>query len=974
VSIRVWLKLALIFRRRTLDLDRFSSFLPALIGDLWMGSRTFNTIMSKNLKDTLTLPTTEFPMRGSLVQREPQRIGHWKKEDLYGKIQEKNSKGPTFILHDGPPFTSGDVHIGTALNKSLKEMILRYKSMQGFRAPYIPGWDCHGLPIEHRVTREMRDQGKDLPPSEIRKACAEFSKNFIEIQRTQFERLGILADWKNEYRTLDPAYEADILRTFSAFIEQDLVYRSKKPVYWSIPCETALAEAEIEYKDHVSPSIWVKFALPDTSSLAIDGKVSIVIWTTTPWTIPSNMAVAVHSRIDYAVVVADDEKYIVAKDLVESFTAATELGEYTIEQEIRGEHLEGLQSRHPFIDRASPIILAEYVTTETGTGAVHTAPGHGLDDYQSGLKYGLEIYCPLDDQGKYIDDGQIPNELVGVTVLERKGRSPANVAVIEMLKESGNLIKFKRFEHSYPHCWRSKTPVIFRAMDQWFVSMDKNGFRDRALEAIGAVNWVPNWGENRIRGAVEGRPDWCVSRQRSWGVPIPAFYDEDGESYLDAGVVKAIADKTETLGTNFWFENDAETILEGIELPESWKGKSLKCGKDTLDVWIDSGSSHQAVLRRQETLTFPADLYLEGSDQHRGWFQSSLWTSIAKEGQAPYKGVVTHGFIVRGDGTKISKSDTHGKPQTSDAYISRYGADVIRLWIASQDYRNDIPVSDDIIKRIVDSYRLVRNTMRFQLSNLSDFDYEKDAVTIEDLDPIDRWALHKTAELIDPVTQAYENYEFHRVYQLINQFFSVSLSALYHDMLEDRLYTLAPDSELRRSSQTAIYHIFQTISRLLAPIVPFTSDEAWSYFKSGQEYGSESIHLTEWPKAENSWKWSEGIETFENILKFRNQVNELLEKARQAKEIGKSLDAVTTIIGSTNDKLFQNLQLFESKLPEIFITSQVSLEPTGADTVSVFIKPALGERCPRCWRTVEELVETEIEENLCPRCKQTLNI
>lgn len=930
--------------------------------------------MASNLKDTLTLPTTEFPMRANLVQREPERIKHWESQGLYEKIQEKNAQKPDFILHDGPPFTSGDVHIGTALNKSLKEMILRFKSMQGYRAPYIPGWDCHGLPIEHRVTREMRDQGNDLPPSEIRKACAEFSRKFMGIQREQFVRLGILADWENEYRTLDPEYEADILRTFAAFIEKDLVYRSKKPVYWSIPCETALAEAEIEYKDHVSPSIWVKFPIPDTSKLGIEGNVSIVIWTTTPWTMPANLAVAVHPLVDYAVIVAGDQKLIVAKDLAETFAKDVDLGDFTIAKTIRGEDLSGLISRHPFIDRDSPIILADYVTTESGTGAVHTAPGHGLEDYLSGIKYGLEIYCPLDDKGRYVDDGRVPAELVGITVLETKGRSPANVAVLQLLENSGNLLRFKKFEHSYPHCWRSKTPVIFRAMDQWFVAMDKHGFRDRALEAIGEVKWVPTWGENRIRGAVEGRPDWCVSRQRSWGVPIPAFYDENGEAYLNAKVVREIADKIEKEGTNYWFEHDAETILDGIELPDDWRGKQLSCGKDTLDVWIDSGSSHQAVLRRKKQLRFPADLYLEGSDQHRGWFQSSLWTGIATENCAPYREIVTHGFIVRGDGTKISKSDTHGKPQTSDAYIQRYGADIIRLWIASQDYRNDIPVSDDIIKRVVDSYRLVRNTLRFQLSNLFDFDFEKDAVAIEELDPIDRWALHKTGELIEPVTQAYENYEFHRVYQLINQFFSVTLSALYHDILKDRLYTLAPDSALRRSSQTAIYHIFRAVARLLAPMVPFTTDEAWSYFCNGQEYGPESIHLEDWPTVPESWNWAESCADFENVLKIRNVVNELLEKARQAKEIGKSLDAVVTISGYSEDQTYQNLSKFESKLPEIFITSQVNLLPTPNGEISVSVAPASGNKCPRCWRTVDTLLETKIEENLCPRCKDALNV
>ena len=558
--------------------------------------------MSTNLKDTLTLPTTEFPMRANLVQREPERISHWEKEGLYQKIQEKNADKPTFILHDGPPFTSGDVHIGTALNKCLKESIIRYKSMNGFRAPYIPGWDCHGLPIEQRVSREMREQGKDLPASEIRKACSDFSMKFMDIQRKQFVRLGILADWEQEYRTLDPDYEADILRTFAAFIDKGQVYRSKKPVYWSIPYQTALAEAEIEYKDHISPSIWVKFPIPDTGALELEGTVSIVIWTTTPWTIPANLAVAVHPLIQYVVLASGDQKLIVAKDLAESFAQQVELENYTIEAEFRGDALDGLISKHPFIDRNSPILLADYVTTETGTGAVHTAPGHGLEDYMSGLKYGLDIYCPLDNESKYIDDGQIPPELVGVSVLEKKGRSEANVAVLKLLDESGKLLKFEKFSHQYPHCWRSKTPVIFRATPQWFVSMDENGFREQALEAIEKVDFVPSWGENRIRGAVEGRPDWCVSRQRSWGVPIPAFYDDEEESYLDADVVRAIAQKIETEGSNYWFENDAKTILDGIELPQSWQGKTLHRGKDTLDVWDRLGFESPGRIEKARSL------------------------------------------------------------------------------------------------------------------------------------------------------------------------------------------------------------------------------------------------------------------------------------------------------------------------------------------------------------------------------------
>jgi len=928
--------------------------------------------MSVNYKDTLTLPKTEFPMRANLVKREPQRIEHWEKIGLYDKIQQKNAEGSPFILHDGPPFTNGDVHIGTALNKILKDIILRFKSLNGFKTPYMPGWDCHGLPIEHKVTRELREAGKELSTSELREACAEFSRSFMGTQRKQFRRLGVMADWDNEYRTLDPAYEADILRTFAAFIEQGLVYRSKKPVYWSIPCETALAEAEIEYADHVSPSIWVKFPMSDPSALGVEGDVGIVIWTTTPWTLPANLAVAVHPRLNYVVVKADGQQLIVAEDLLENFSK--EMGYENVEviKTFVGQDLDKQEARHPFIDRPSPIVLAEYVTTESGTGCVHTAPGHGLEDYMTGLNYGLDIYCPLDDKGCYVDDGQVPAELVGVSVLEKKGRSPANVAVLKIIEDNGSLLKFTKFSHSYPHCWRSKTPVIFRAMDQWFVSMEKNDLRKRALEAISTAKWVPSWGENRIRGAVENRPDWCISRQRSWGVPIPAFYDEEGEAYLDATVVRALADKVESAGTNIWFEQDASALLDGIDLPENWDAAKLKTGRDTLDVWIDSGSSHQAVLKRREGLSFPADLYLEGSDQHRGWFQSSLWTAMVTDGKPPYKEIVTHGFIVKEDGTKISKSDTRGKPQTADAYIKNYGADVIRLWISSQDYRNDIPVSDNILKRVVDTYRLLRNTLRFQLSNLFDFDYTRDGLAIEDLNEIDRWVLNKTAELVDTVNEAYQSYEFHRAYQAINQYFSVTLSALYHDVLKDRLYTLAPDDQLRRSSQTAIYHIFRTVTPILSPILLFTTDEAWSYFKADQEYVEDSVHLCEWPEVPANWKW-DGQRDFDALLEFRSRVNEQLEKARQAKAIGKSLDASVSIAGPSADAAMFILDKYSDLLPEIFIVSNVTLEKTDASELSITVKPASGERCPRCWRRVERLISVEQNDPICPRCSDALN-
>ncbi|MBT3481744.1 MAG: isoleucine--tRNA ligase, partial [Opitutales bacterium] len=573
--------------------------------------------MAENYKNTLKLPITAFPMRANLGKREPARVEHWESIDLYKKIQAQNADGPSFILHDGPPFTNGDLHLGHALNKSLKEIVLRYKAARGFRTPYIPGWDCHGLPIETKVSKELKSEGKDLSTAELRDRCDAFSEHWIDVQRSQFKRLGVLGDWDREYKTKLPGYEAEILRTLASFVDSELVYRSKKPVYWSIPYETALAEAEIEYKDHSSPSIWVAFDIPDKAKFEIEKPLSAVIWTTTPWTIPANLAVAVHPRLDYAFVESGERVFIVANDLAEKFAADCSLENSKILKTVKGEALEGLESRHPFIDRASPIVLADYVTTDSGTGCVHTAPGHGQDDYLTGLKYGLDIYCPVNDHGEYDNDGQVPEFLVGASVLEKDGWVPANGKVLKALDEAGALLKKKKISHSYPHCWRSKTPVIFRAVDQWFVALDKDGQREKALDAIGKVDWIPDWGEKRIRGAVESRPDWCISRQRSWGVPIPAFYDEDGTGYLDANVVRAIADKVAKTGTNLWYTATSEELLAGIELPESWQGKTLKAGTDTLDVWIDSGSSHFAVLTQHDDLKWPCDLYLEGSDQHR---------------------------------------------------------------------------------------------------------------------------------------------------------------------------------------------------------------------------------------------------------------------------------------------------------------------------------------------------------------------
>ncbi len=947
--------------------------------------------MATELKDTLLLPKTDFPMRAGLAQREPGRVAHWEKLDLYDQIQAKRANSPkgAFVLHDGPPFTNGDVHIGTALNKTLKDIVNRYKSMQGFRTPYVPGWDCHGLPIEQKVSKEIKEQNLTLTTAQMRAKCDEFSESWIGKQTAQFKRVGILADWKNEYKTKAPVFEADILRTFAAFVEQGLVYRSKKPVYWSIPFETALAEAEIEYKDHVSIAIWVKFLVPVAEAqkfgLPTDKPLYIVIWTTTPWTIPANLAIALHPEVDYVVADTGAERLIVASALLgQVVTAAKIEPQPSVVMTLPGAKLEKLQARHPFIDRASPVVLADYVTTDSGTGAVHTAPGHGAEDYQTGLKYGLEIYCPVGDDGKYLDDGRVPADLVGLTTLETvedlaaKKPAPANLGVLKKLADAGALLAKAKYPHSYPHCWRSKTPIIFRAVDQWFVSLDKAGHRQVALKEITKIaehqGWIPAWGEARIRGAVESRPDWCISRQRSWGVPIIAFYGPDKKPYLDAGVVRAVADKVATKGSNFWYDAKPAEILAGVKLPAGWPAaESLTCGRDTLDVWIDSGSTQAAVLKRgQGGTSWPADLYLEGSDQHRGWFQSSLWNSVIAFGAAPYKAVLTHGFIVDKNRQKISKSSTYQKPQTADAYIAQHGADVIRLWIASQDFRDDIPVDDEILKNVGEAYRLFRNTLRFQLSTLFDFDATQHTVPVEKMDALDRWALHKTHTLIEECTKAYDAYEFHRVYQLCNQFCSVTLSATYHDILKDRLYTLGAAHPLRRSSQTAIAAIFDALVKILAPFITFTADEAWSYAKTGQEYSNESIHLQDWPVAPAVWRSAEIEADFATLFQLRAKVTETLEPLRQAGTIGKSLDAVVTL-GGTDEAAARVLEKHRGFLPELFIVSDVTLAAgTGAVPVARHAKEAGHTRCPRCWRWVPKVVHTPHGE-VCPRCEEALN-
>ncbi len=949
--------------------------------------------MAQDLKNTLQLPKTDFPMRADLVKREPSRLTHWEKLDLYAAIQRKNAAtGKTFVLHDGPPFTNGDVHIGTALNKTLKDITLRYKSLRGYRTPYVPGWDCHGLPIEQKVMRGLQAENKQVTTAEMRSLCDAFSEGWIATQTKQFKRLGVLADWKNEYKTKAPAYEADIIRTFSSFVEKGLVYRSKKPVYWSIPFETALAEAEIEYKEHTSVAIWVKFAVPAAEAVKFglphDKPLSVVIWTTTPWTIPANLAIALNPDIEYGVIDSGTEYLFIASALFGAVTAAAKFESSTFTPAGTGSQFEGLAPRHPFIDRASPVVLADYVTTDSGTGAVHTAPGHGAEDYLTGLRYKLDIYCPVGADGRYLEDGQVPADLVGISTLETvedlaaKKPSPANLSVLKKLAGAGALLAKAKYVHSYPHCWRSKTPIIFRAVDQWFVGLDRQSSlspaspRETALKSIANVQWVPTWGEARITGAVESRPDWCISRQRSWGVPIIAFYDADKNAYIDAGVIRAVANKIATRGTNFWYDATPAEILDGVTLPAGWPAPAaLTCGRDTLDVWIDSGSSHAAVLRNQQGATSaPADLYLEGSDQHRGWFQSSLWTSIIAFNEAPYKAVLTHGFIVGEDGKKISKSGQYEKPPTSDNFIAQYGADVIRFWIASQDFTQDITLSEKILNNAAEGYRNLRNTLRYQLSTLWDFNPATDALPYAQLDTLDRWALHQTAKLLAEATAAYDAYEYHRVIQAVSSFCATTLSAVYHDILKDRLYTLGTANPLRRSSQTAIHHIFGVLVKILAPVLTFTADEAWSFATAKTEYAADSIHLQDWPVADAAWTNAEVEADIAALLKVRSKVNETIEPLRAAGKLGKSLDATVTLSVVSADPLLKILEKHRDFLAELFIVSHVTIQEGTNPTFEVSVRHGeeLGSaRCPRCWRWVPSLETTE-HGDTCPRCAEAL--
>jgi isoleucyl-tRNA synthetase len=963
-------------------------------------------------KDTLNLPRTDFPMRADLVTREPERLRKWEAADLYAKIQASRSSAGKFVLHDGPPFANGDVHIGTALNKILKDIVVKYKTLRGFSAPYIPGWDCHGLPIEFKVSQDMRkagDTGADA--ATIRKACEAYARKYIDLQRTQFKRLGVLGDWENPYLTLNKEYEADELRMFADIVAKGFVYRGKKPVYWSIPCRTALAEAEVEYADHVSQSVFVKFPVvgqPNTF---------IVIWTTTPWTLPANLAVAYNEKLQYVKVVVGGEIYILFRGLLPVIAQKCGWTE-CLEQPVNTDELAKTEYQHPFCNRTGKLFAADFVTSDTGTGFVHIAPGHGLDDYNLGRQKGLPIYSPVDDDGRLcIVEPSEPNDLpigqqmsadlVGKSILEKHGKSDANEAVLHELRLGHLLLHQENYHHSYPHCWRSKTPVIFRAMDQWFIKIDhaptevkasrqskealnprtnfkcfENGesLRTAATNSIAAVDWIPNWGVNRIQGAVVSRPDWCISRQRSWGVPLPVFFDAKGQAIINPKAISKIADYVQKEGSNVWFEKSVAELW-AIAKPDDWRGaEAVAKSNDTLDVWIDSGSSSRAVLKQRKELqhtektgdeVWQADVYLEGSDQHRGWFQSSLLLSLAGNGAAPFKTVLTHGFMVDADREKISKSKqgVYEKPQTAEAYVKKYGADVVRLWVASQDYRSDIVVSEERINKVGETYRGIRNALRYQLSNLYDFDPAKHSVPDEKLTGLDRWILGEFAKLEAEVLAAYDQYEFHVVYQKLSQFIAVELSSVYHDVIKDRLYTDAANSPRRRSTQTALHRLVTGLCQMLAPILAFTADEAWE-FVPGKNVNS--VHESKFKPSNFSISENESA-VWKNLFQLREKVLPELETARQNKLIGKSLDAKANLTVTSEFAAALNVR---EDLRELLNVSELFVElwksSRGDEKTFCVVMRADGQKCERCWHWETDIGQNAAHPTICARCVEAV--
>ena len=912
-------------------------------------------------RDTLNLPQTEFPMRGNLPHREPSILERWEKEGIYKKVQESRKGKQKFILHDGPPYANGDIHLGHALNKVLKDIIVRYKTMAGFDSPYVPGWDTHGLPIEQQVIKKLGLNRHAVSVLEFRARCKEYAEEYVEIQKEQFKRLGIRGDWDHPYLTLDKEYEAEQIGVFGEMAKKGYIYKGLKPVYWCPTCETALAEAEIDYADKKSSSIFVKFPVEDDKGMLDKNDCYLVIWTTTPWTIPANLAISVHPEFIYALVARDEEHLVVAKEMIPMLKELWG-SDLKIVKTLTGKDLEGLVCKHPLFDRDSVVICGEHVTLEQGTGCVHTAPGHGEDDFIIGKKYGLPVLCPVDHQGRFTSD---------IAPYAGQKVEAANEQIIKDLEEEGLLVHTDKIKHSYPHCWRCKQPIIFRATEQWFASID--GFRQAALDEIDKVKWIPKWGKERIYNMVAERGDWCISRQRTWGVPIPIFYCEScGKEIISDETIKNLQDVFRQEGSDAWFAHEAAHLL-----PQGFRcgcgGETFRKETDIMDVWFDSGTSHVGVLKQREELDWPADMYLEGSDQHRGWFNSSLSTSVAAFAKAPYREVLTHGFLVDEKGRKMSKSMGNGVDPLQ--VINDMGADILRLWVSSADYKNDVAASPRIMNQMVESYRKIRNTLRFMLGNLYDFDPVRDTVPYENLEEIDRWILLKLGRVIERVLKAYEEYEFHVVYHTVHNFCTVELSAIYLDIVKDRVYVDGKHSLKRRGAQTAMNEILNALVCLLAPILVFTVDEIWHYLP-GKKEGS-NIQMEEMPKVKQDWIDNGLAEKWDKVLDLRYDITKALEIARQEKIINHSLTAKVHLY--PDQKAYDFLRQWQN-LAEIAIVSDLEIHnpgekpPEGAQTaeysegVSIYVTPAPGTKCERCWVFSIDTGKDAQYSDLCPRC------
>ena len=939
--------------------------------------RTTGASMS-DYKKTLNLPQTAFPMKANLAQREPQMLKQWEESNAYAAMVDTCTAKGAYVLHDGPPYANGHIHMGTALNKILKDIIIKSRNMQGFEARYVPGWDCHGLPIEHKVEQELKEKKKTLPAHVVRKCCRDYAGKWIDIQRKEFRRLGVLGDWENPYRSMTPAYEAITARELARFVEKGNVVRAKKPIYWCCSCHTALAEAEVEYADHTSPSIFVRFSLPDQKLKNIfpqadTGRSYVIIWTTTPWTLPDNMAVCLHPEFMYALVEADGAQYVLARELVESCAATFGWSDYKVLGEAEGSALEGLEARHPFYNRVSPLILGRHVTLDAGSGCVHTAPGHGREDYEVGLQYKLDVLSPLDDAGRFLPSVEF---FAGLNVFE------ANPKVIEKLQEVGALLREQKISHSYPHCWRCKNPVIFRATTQWFISMEKNNLRQQALTAINEkVNWIPAWGRERIYNMIESRPDWCISRQRQWGVPILALLCEDcGEAWNDPKWMTEMTERfaAHPTGCDYWYEADlSEIVPEGLKCPHCG-GQHWKKESDILDVWFDSGTSFAAVLEARPELRFPADLYLEGSDQHRGWFHSSLLVAEGTRNTPPYKTVLTHGYVVDGEGRKMSKSI--GNVIAPQELIDKFGAEIVRLWVASVEYREDIRISDQILNRLVDAYRRIRNTCRFILGNITDLS-EADLLPAGELLSLDRFALDVAAQVHQRIQDAYEAFEFHKVYHTLHNYCVTDLSGVYLDILKDRLYTSAPKSRERRSAQTALCHILRMLVRDMAPVLSFTAEEIFGYIPEGLREKASTVFALP-PLDAAPWLLEDGVrDDWNTLLNVRGAVTRAIEPLRRDGVVGHSLDTAVTLYMA--DELRERVEGLKTDLRAFCIVSQLrtaaladapaqAVQDAEVPGLAIGVDKAEGEKCERCWIYNTELGTDPEHPTLCPRCAAAL--